>query len=819
MGSIVFLACIGCRRESRLTPEAIYEQIEKEFLSGELSKARIASEAAYRRFESSRPDRAAIFRIELAKVLIYQGKSGDALTLLEQPLPPRSKIDSQVRQQIFLSIAQTGVGHLDQAEQTLLQAQEHCPAGVLHAELANAQGIIAINGGKLDDAEKAFQASLAGARLSGDRFLQIGALTNLGVVALREEHFEDALTDFGEASRLARLIGAKLLLEKATGNAGWAYYKLGDFQRSLTSTQEAERQAADLGAPGDQVHWLNNSGMSEYRLGNLEAARSFYERTLVLAQSIPNQEEILDAHVNLGFLLLRSGDLNAAETHARQAMSVAALRPNDTERLEPELLSALLSNARGDKRRAATALLDLEPRAVAFPSLRWATESNLAHIYADTGQHRNADIWFRRAIDTFHRQRSSLTSVESTLPFLENGADLYDGYMEFLIRDHRTEEALNVADESRAESLLDGIKSSPVKQAIQSSQRINAQTIATRMQATVLVYSLQPKVSYLWAITPARQQFYELPGSETILPLVQQQTKSIMASKDLLSQRESSAQTLYDQLVKPAESLIKNDGRVFIVGGEGLDGLNFETLIKSGGEPHYWIEDVTITNAKSLRLLSVRSNIETKRVNRSILLIGDPIYRKEEYGALANASSEVANIAGHFDASQRTVYTGGEASPAVYQIAQPSKFSYIHFVAHATANMTSPLDSAVVLSRDRSDATVYKLYARDILKQNLHADLVTLSACYGSGLRDYSGEGLVGLAWAFLRAGSHQVIGAMWEVSDASTPQLMDQLYARLVQGIPPDAALRSAKLSMIHAGGVFRKPLYWAPFQLYAGA
>jgi CHAT domain-containing protein len=133
--------------------------------------------------------------------------------------------------------------------------------------------------------------------------------------------------------------------------------------------------------------------------------------------------------------------------------------------------------------------------------------------------------------------------------------------------------------------------------------------------------------------------------------------------------------------------------------------------------------------------------------------------------------------------------------------------------------MTSPLDSAVVLSRNHADATVYKLYARDILKQNLHADLVTVSACYGSGLRNYSGEGLVGLAWAFLRAGSHHVIGAIWEVSDVSTPLLMDHLYSELARGSQPDTALRSAKLFMIHSDGVFRKPLYWAPFQLYSGA
>jgi CHAT domain-containing protein len=63
------------------------------------------------------------------------------------------------------------------------------------------------------------------------------------------------------------------------------------------------------------------------------------------------------------------------------------------------------------------------------------------------------------------------------------------------------------------------------------------------------------------------------------------------------------------------------------------------------------------------------------------------------------------------------------------------------------------------------------------------------------------------------------VIGALWEVSDSSTPQLMDQLYTELGKGRPPDAALRAAKLAMLHSDSVFRKPFYWAPFQLYTGS
>ena len=87
-----------------------------------------------------------------------------------------------------------------------------------------------------------------------------------------------------------------------------------------------------------------------------------------------------------------------------------------------------------------------------------------------------------------------------------------------------------------------------------------------------------------------------------------------------------------------------------------------------------------------------------------------------------------------------------------------------------------------------------------------------------AGTRAYSGEGLVGLSWAFLRAGAHNVVAALWEVSDASTPQLMDRLYRELSQEQDPASALRAAKLSLLKSDSVFKKPFYWAPFQLYSG-
>jgi CHAT domain-containing protein len=168
--------------------------------------------------------------------------------------------------------------------------------------------------------------------------------------------------------------------------------------------------------------------------------------------------------------------------------------------------------------------------------------------------------------------------------------------------------------------------------------------------------------------------------------------------------------------------------------------------------------------------------------------------------------------------ADEAVFSRERATPAAYLKSDPEQFSYVHFVTHGTANSVDPLDSAVILSRAGSGEDSYKLYARDILQHPIHADLVTLSACNSSGTRSVAGEGLVGLSWAFLRAGAHNAIGSLWEVGDASTPQLMDRMYGGIERGEQPADALREAKLIQVHSEDRFHKPFYWAPFQLYAG-
>jgi CHAT domain-containing protein len=614
------------------------------------------------------------------------------------------------------------------------------------------------------------------------------------------------------------LISAGQTLEKAQGNAGWAYYETGDYTRALASFNAAAANAASLGSPIDESQWLDNAGMSEARLGNIEAARARYNRALMLAQSLKNISEIAQVDQAIAALLLRTPHPEMAQKYIDDARALAQQGGDAFDTHLGNLLAAQLLAKRGDLVRARTLLLDVERQSQQFPTTRVDAQHTLAQVCDKAGDYRQAERWFQRSIETYHSQRSELRTDDARLPFSQNGHDLYMDYVAYLVRNHRTDEALEVIDQGRAETLAEGLGLDD-KHASISPQRISLTTLARRSHAVILVYAMSQQVSYLWAANDKESGFYLLPDRAAILTAVAEHRRALLAARDLVAEQHPTARNLYEMLVKPAEHLIHPGDRVFIVAG-GINGLNFETLLTPGKSSHYWIEDVTITHLASVRLLASahrQGPVRGFAVHRSqLLVIGNPIYSDQQYAALPNAAAEVSDVAAHFPNGARTILTGMNASPDAYIRSDPARFDYIHFVSHATASRLVPLDSAVILSASGTPDSG-KLYARDILGRPLHAELVTISACQGSGVREYAGEGLVGLAWAFLRAGSHNVIGALWDVSDASTPELMQHLYNGIAAGNPPDVSLRAAKLDMLHSRGVFRKPIYWGAFQLYS--
>jgi CHAT domain-containing protein len=417
---------------------------------------------------------------------------------------------------------------------------------------------------------------------------------------------------------------------------------------------------------------------------------------------------------------------------------------------------------------------------------------------------------FEAALNVIERTRSDLLKTDYKLSYLTQLISFYRAYVDVLVDQDLAERALEIADSSRGRVLAERQGGKPPARVRAASFR----ALAGQTGNAFLFYWLTPAKSYMWVITGGGIRCLELPASAEIEALVRAHQAAIAnVLANPLTASDSAGGRLYRQLVAPAVAGLPVGARIVIVPDGALHALNFETLPVDGPKRHYWIEDAEIQIAPSLASLAAKPAPEG---GRSLLLIGNPTPRAPEYPALGYAAAEMTDIAKHFETAHVMSYDGIKASPASYRAARPEQFSFIHFTAHATANFESPLDSAVILS---GPDQAYKLYARDVAARPLAAELVTVSACRSAGERAYSGEGLVGFSWAFLRAGARRVIAGLWDVDDRSTAELMDKMYGALAAGDTPSRALRKAKLALIGDGGTAARPYNWGAFEMFTVA
>jgi CHAT domain-containing protein/Tfp pilus assembly protein PilF len=810
----LIVSCFGgCSPERSFDPSAAFQEAKREFLLGDFANAQSKIDEASRHSREPSGEWAWKFRLLEAEILAKKGLSQNVLSLLTVPLPPSlARGDLAIEKQMVLAIAYARLGRFHDADQNLSDAQQLSvlSRSSLVGELERAFGVVAVERGNLENAERHFRNSLQLSLQGGDKFLELTALLNLGVVAIGQERYDESTSWSNNAYRIAQAAGAKQTEEKALGNLAWAYYKMGDFDKSLSLFLEAADKSQRIGAVIDEAEWLNNSGLVQYQLGQFSIAEDYYQRSLALAQEIQDKEEISDALTALAFVSVRQDKLDPAKKYCVRALESAQAEHDRAAELYPFLVKGQIAAQTGNAKDAEQIFLEVARDPKSDLSLRWEAQNELAKLYEHGNRQGDAEKQFRLALSTFENARSSFQHEDFRLPFLANAAHLYDDYIHFLLEHGRVDDALRAADYSRAQTLAEGLGISR-KTSISSPGQV-----AQQSDAAILFYWLGAERSYLWAVTPKNTALFQLPPAAEIDTMVERYRKAVVGPRDVLEVANPDGNKLFDMLIAPAKAVVGYNSRVVIIPDGSLSNLNFETLLVSDPNPHYWIEDVTIINATSLRLLASGSR---RKSGGKLLLMGDAIAPNREYGDLPQAAAEMANIERHFVPTERTVYARAEATAPAYLGSDPQQFSYVHFVAHGTASRLSPLDSAIVLSKSDAEEDSFKLYARDIIRHPLHADLVTISTCYGAGARAYTGEGLVGLSWAFLRAGAHNVIGALWEVSDVSTPQLMGNLYGELKKGQSPEAALRTAKLSLLHSHSVFRKPFYWAPFQLYTGS
>jgi CHAT domain-containing protein len=803
--------------------EAQYDRARRLFERGYLERSQQEAEAGSKHFQSSNPEWAARFQLLEAEDMLFRGMYPDALSLLAAYHPAVGDLEATVRMLAIEAVALAREQRESEARQKLAQADDLCHRGdrAVCGEVLRAHAILAAQEGDVPEARRYFQETYAHAQKHHNGFLEASASSNLGWAAIQSGHFDEALDWTRAANKAAVELGAEDLAQLSLGNMGWAYLQLGDRERAMDLFTEAEKSAERLGSPRDEILWLTAEGYVYRDSGDLGRATQCYRQAFFLAKQLGSKDDTVNALEDLAQVSVDAGRLDEASEYIAQ---VTPMELADGNRLHANVLltQGMLAAARRQDKQAESLLRVVRDDKNNPTTTRLGAGEQLALLYELEGNTGAAEEMYKATLNAFEAAQADLKSEESKLPFVANAARIYDDYIHLLLAQGKSDEALAVADRSRARTLAQSMGGAAGKTA---ALTLNPRQIAQKTGATLLFYWLGQKQSCLWAITPEKVAFFPLPAKAEIATRVDRYRKAVLGAEDTVESGNQDGQALYQLLVAPASKLIRRGAPVMILADGELNQLNFETLLVPGPSPggssvhnpdlHYWIDDATVVSAPSLAMLEAAR--PARSATRNLLLLGNPVSPSDDFPSLPLFAFEMKNIEKHFDAQSVAAFSSGQATPTAYLASNPAHYSYIHFVSHAVSSSTAPLDSAIILSRADAGADSFKLYARDIMRHPIEARLVTISACFGSGTRSYAGEGLVGLSWAFLRAGAQSVIGSLWEVSDDSTPRLMDRLYQGLEEGQTPAASLRQAKLALLHSDSKFRSPFYWATFQLYS--
>jgi CHAT domain-containing protein/Tfp pilus assembly protein PilF len=810
---VALLIATACGPDPESDPAAIHAAARQALLEGRLEAAGELTTRGLALAGDTSANAAAL-RLLNAEILLMRRDVRGASRAIDAPLPQGPQFDGlEARRRYLVGYREMMSARFEQAAATLEDAVARATrAGAtdvaLDADILAGQALFRM--GTWDEAEKRLVRARELARSVGDRAREAGALGNLGMGQRVRERFDAGLTYFEQILEF-RQLETHLSYATALSNAGLCLARLGELDRALELQTRAVELLESRNVPLYLEQALGELGHTQFLRGDAAAAVELLTRARrVAAASGRSSDEALwtDSTATALIELGRWSDaerLNEESIALKKRATGAALGPNLVNRGQ-------IAAGRGDHAGAVAGFSAALAEPDALPWVLWEAHAGAAMSLMRMEQTSRAMRHFEGALDIVQDTRSGLVRPEHRISFLSRKIDFYRAYVDALVQTGRTEQALEVADASRAQVLAERFGVAPEARSTAASFVRRAR----QADAVIASYWLAPVRSFVWMVSSSGVHLAELPPAAVIDGLVAAHRTFI--ERTLGDPRRTSSapgDALAAAVLAPVLPHVPKGGRVVVVPDGSLHGVNFETL-PVGKDRRYWIEDTTVVLAPSLAMIGPR--VATSRPGaRALLLIGDPSPPDGALSRLQFAAEEVAAVRTAFPPSAVVVRQGADASPAAFLDAPLETFSTIHFAAHATTSGLSPLDSAIELSPGENGS--FKLYARDVAQRRLRADLVSISSCRSAGDRAYGGEGLVGLAWAFLRAGATNVIAGLWDVDDQSTAALMTDTYVGLRAGHSPADALRAAKLRMIARGGNFSKPYYWAPFQVFTAA
>jgi CHAT domain-containing protein/Tfp pilus assembly protein PilF len=701
-----------------------------------------------------------------------------------------------------------------------------------------------------------------------------------GNAFIRKGRYNDGLKHHRTALATYEDIGAKAELLGALHDMGQLHMSLGD----PTSAEQYFRQAIELAREIGHARGITLNlialGNLYLRREQYDESTSLFSQARHRAAQSGEQPQLAESLLGLAFVHQSQRRFVEALDATHAALAIA--RDIGARQLEAEALYTLADVARqtGRLEKALESFAEAETilNDTGDPDLLWQIHFGRANTLEALGDKIGAIESLKKSVRLIEGVRSRLREERFRTGYLQDKHQVYVELVRLQLEMDMTEEAFSTAERLRARSYAEQfektglpllsedeqLRENELRERIRQLQRAIVEEDAQpkRRQAAVQTFSselmlaerayqafldehtqaspLRAIVAPLASSTEVRKQLlrnevlleyvvgedeimiFALSGEKLIAMIERVRQVDIQSRIELL--RDFIRQPGNDRWLKPAQSIaavliapleragvLEGVTHIYVVPHGILNYLPFSMLpVHVSDRQRLLLEDHTLAYLPTAVALTERR--EAKRGPVSLLAVAPARSR------LRYAPDEARSINAFFEPNSRLLI-GDDATESNFKDLADD-FQLLHLATHSDFNKLNPMFSSLQLEPD--DANDGRLEVHEVLRLNLDADLVTLSACdtaLGTGYFTTvpAGDEFVGLTRAFLSVGSDSVMATLWEVDDRSSVHLMKQFYKRL--GDPGASKDKSAALMLaqqqLRSTKAYEHPYYWAPFVL----
>ena len=667
--------------------------------------------------------------------------------------------------------------------------------------------------GDFKQAVKYQNQHLSIAKELGDRAGEGGAYGNLGIAYRELGDLKQAVKYHNQHLSIAKELGDRAGEGSAYGNLGNAYYSLGDFKQAIKYHNQRLSIAKELGDRAGEGRAYGSLGLAYWELGDFKQAVKYQNQDLSIAKELGDRAGEGSAYGNLGNAYQSLGDFKQAVRYHNQCLSIAK-----------EL---------GDGAREGRACY------------------NLGRDFELSGNLQVALDYYRLCVKLINDTRALLQSEDDwKISFRNSYHAAYTALWRTLLRLEKTDEALCVVEQGRAQALEDLIKFRHDSELLTTGSLEDNVTIPSFLSGIftqTLFLALESTKIHFWVLNKKSEAQYrskEIEGEDVVTSLervrkyvfkencidgtVTCENRSLEELRNERSPRKefveergkplaynNSLRFFHDCIIAPITDLLEGDELIIVPEGP-LCLAPYAAFLDDKFK--YLSESIKIRILPSLTTLKLIGNFpQDYHKSSGVLLVGDPCVKDitNEQGEvilspLPYAREEVNAIGGMLGV---VPLTGNKATKEEV-LKRIGSVALVHIAAHGhmeTGEIAlAPNPARMSKVPGEKD---YMLKMADMHAAKLRARLVVLS-CYHSAQGNVTPEGVVGIARAFLGAGARSVLVSLWAIDDETTMEFMKGFYKDLSLGCSASLALQRA-MKRLRESEKFGAVKHWAPFVL----